>query len=62
MKLTLSTDRRLCKIEGEDFSLTLNGKTNSDYTKILAGLGVELVWVECVLADSDTGHPQGETT
>lgn len=46
MKITLTTDRKIVKIEGEDFALTLNGKTNAEYSKILAALGVELIWKE----------------
>lgn len=46
MKLTLTTDRKLVKVGGADFSLTINGKSNTEYGKILAALGVEVEWVE----------------
>ena len=48
MKITLTPDRKVTKIESSDFSITLNGKTNAEYSKILAALGVELVWVEAL--------------
>jgi hypothetical protein len=44
MKIVLTTDRELLKVEGKDFSLTFNGKTNQEYTKIFEYLGITLVW------------------
>lgn len=46
MIITLTTERKVLKIEGADFALTLNGKTNAEYSKILSALGVELIWKE----------------
>ena len=53
MKITLTADRKITKIEGYDFHITLNGKTNAEYSKILAALGVELIWVEVSLKSGD---------
>jgi hypothetical protein len=46
IKLTMTGDRRITKIEAEGFAITLNGRTNQEYKAALAPLGVELVFVE----------------
>jgi hypothetical protein len=60
MKITLTSDRTIKKIEADDFSLTLNGKTNAEYSKILSGLGVELIWEPNKPAPPPTFSPQQE--
>ncbi len=54
MKITLTTDRKVTKIEGSDFSITLNGKTNAEYSKILSALGVELIWKDPEILEAMT--------
>jgi hypothetical protein len=46
IKLTMTGDRRITKIEADGFAITLNGRTNQEYKTALAPLGVELVFVE----------------
>lgn len=46
IKLTMTGDRRVTKIEADGFAITLNGRTNQEYKAALAPLGVELVFVE----------------
>lgn len=43
MKIIIDKDRRLIRIEAEDFMLRLNGKSNSDYKTILKSLGIDLI-------------------
>lgn len=45
-EITLTGDRRIRKIETDEFTLVLNGKENTDYKAILAPLGIDLQFVE----------------
>lgn len=46
IKITLTGERRITKIESDGFSIVLNGRTNQEYKAALAPLGVELVFQE----------------
>ncbi|MCR4297234.1 MAG: hypothetical protein NUV75_00565 [Gallionella sp.] len=42
MKIIIDKDRKLVRIEAEDFMLRLNGKSNAEYKAILKLVGIEL--------------------
>ena len=43
MKIIIDKDRKLVRLETDDFMLKLNGKSNAEYKAILKQLDVELV-------------------
>lgn len=46
MKIVMDKDRRLLRIETDEFSVKLNGKSNTVYRDMLAPMGVELRFEE----------------
>lgn len=42
MKITLTAERKVLRIETDEFSVKLNGKDNLVYRDMLAPLGIEL--------------------
>jgi hypothetical protein len=50
MKITMDKDRRVLRIETDEFSVKLNGKSNTVYRDMLAPMGVELRFEEVIEA------------
>lgn len=46
MKLLLSKERKLMRVDTDDFTVKLNGRTNEDYKQIFAAFGITLVFEE----------------
>ena len=46
MKIKLSKERKILRIETDEFSLKLNGRGNQEYKDILAPLGITLEFEE----------------
>lgn len=46
MKIKLSKERKVLRIETDEFSIILNGKSNQQYKDILAPLGITLEFEE----------------
>lgn len=42
MKITLNQDRKILRIETDEFSIKFNGKANTVYKEMLAPMGIEL--------------------
>lgn len=59
MKIIIDKDRKLVRIEAEDFMLRLNGKSNAEYKAILKLVGIELT-IESG-AETPVNPPEVET-
>lgn len=46
MKIIMDKDRRVLRIETDEFSVKLNGKSNTVYRDMLAPMGIELRFEE----------------
>lgn len=46
MKLLLSKDRKLMRVDTDDFTVKLNGRSNEDYKQIFAAFGITLQFEE----------------
>lgn len=45
IKITVDVERRIQRIESEEFMIKLNGLPNQHYRDVLAPLGIELVFL-----------------
>jgi hypothetical protein len=54
MKIVIDKDRKLVRLESDEFMIKFNGKSNSDYKVILKPLGIDLVFESGVDAAEET--------
>ena len=45
LRIVLDNDRRLARVECEDFMIKFNGMSNQHYRDVLAPLGIDLVFL-----------------
>jgi hypothetical protein len=51
LRVTLDKERRLLRVESDDFMIRFNGLSNQAYKEIFASLGIELVFKDADGAD-----------
>ena len=55
MKITMDKDRRILRIECDEFAVKFNGKPNTVYRDMLAPMGIELKFEESEGTDVSSG-------
>ncbi len=57
LELTLNKEKQLIKIAGEHFTFDLNGYNNAVIRQVLAGLGIDVKFVQAEASDTGNVNP-----